>query len=167
MDRSRSSSTWREFADAAPTVAAVVRARLEAADHHVVATLRSDGSPRVNGTNVLFDGDELLIGCMPGTRRATDLRRDPRCALHTAPDAPTMPDGDARLDGLVVELDRSTTAAIFARDAARRGMPDDQPMEGDLFALRLTAVSTIKVVDDHLELQLWTPATGVREIHRR
>lgn len=160
-------STWREFADAAPHLAAAVRNRLDAAEHHVIASLRSDGAPRVNGTNVLFDGDELLIGCMPGTRRAADLRRDPRCALHTAPDLPTMPEGDARLDCVAVELDAAATAAVFARDAARRGLPDDHPTDGELFALRLTSVSTIKVVDEHLELQVWTPATGVRNVRRR
>jgi len=170
MDRLGGTTSWSDFARTAPELAEVVRARLESAEHHVLATLRADGSPRVNGTNVLWDGDDLMIGCMPGTRRAADLRRDPRCALHTAPDLPTMPEGDARLECVAVELAAADAAAVFARmeraDAGQDDTPEGEPPEGDLFALRLRSVSTVRVVDEHLELQVWTPASGVQPVRR-
>jgi hypothetical protein len=39
-------ATWKQFAAEAPDLAYAVRARFEAAKHHVLATLRADGSPR-------------------------------------------------------------------------------------------------------------------------
>jgi len=160
-------ATWQEFVEAAPDLARLVADRLTSHEHHVLATLRADGSPRLNGTNVVFDGDDLLVGCMLGTRRAADLRRDPRCALHTAPDLPTIPQGDVRLDCVAVELDEDRTRAVFAQLAEGEGVQQDgEPLEGDLFALHLRSVSTVKPADDHLELQIWRPSTGLQLVER-
>ena len=49
-------ATWEDFEQEAPEPAALVRARFEAEKHHVLATLRKDGSPRVSGTEVDFVG---------------------------------------------------------------------------------------------------------------
>ena len=78
---------WREVEGSAPELAAAVRATFAARKHATMATIRRDGSPRISGTEVDFAGDgEIYLGMMPGTRRAADLRRDPRLALH----APTV-----------------------------------------------------------------------------
>lgn len=159
---------WRHVEEVAPELAASVRARLESAEHHVLATLRADGSPRLNGTNVLLDGGDLLVGCMPGTRRAADLRRDPRCALHTAPDGPEMAAGDARLDCWAVEVDEARRRAVLARHAggAHDDVAGDGVPEGEVFALRVRAVSTVAVDGDRLVLHLWRPGTAVRTVER-
>lgn len=53
--------------------------------HATLATLRRDGSPRISGTEVVFDDEagEIYLGMMPGSVKALDLRRDPRLALHS------------------------------------------------------------------------------------
>lgn len=159
--------TWREFLDAAPQLGQLVAARLEASEHHVIATLRADGSPRVNGTNVVLDGDDLLVGCMPGTRRAADLRRDPRCALHAGPDLSTLPDGDARLECTAELLDPDRTQRVFQRLAATDDVQrDGEPLEGDLFALRIRSASTVQVDGDVLTVTMWSPDQGVRVVDR-
>lgn len=156
-------STWQTFAAAAPELARLVADRIAAHEHHVLATLRADGSPRLNGTNVLFEGDDLLVGCMPGTRRAADLRRDPRCALHSAPDLPTMPQGDARLDCVAVELDADHARAVFQRLAGSDGVQQDgEPLDGDLFALRIRSVSFVQVAGEHLDVTTWSPDEGLQ-----
>jgi hypothetical protein len=38
-------TTWAQFEDEASQFAAMVRARFEAAETHILATLRKDGSP--------------------------------------------------------------------------------------------------------------------------
>jgi hypothetical protein len=158
-----SAASWQEFVDDAPELARLVADRLTAQEHHVLATLRSDGSPRLNGTNVVFEGADLLVGCMPGTRRAADLRRDQRCALHTSPDLPTMPQGDARLDCVAVELDEDHTRAVFQRLADSDGVQQDgEPLDGDLFALRIRSVSVVQVAGEHLDVTTWSPGGGVQ-----
>ncbi|HZD38745.1 MAG TPA: pyridoxamine 5'-phosphate oxidase family protein, partial [Actinomycetes bacterium] len=55
-------ATWEQFTSEAPELAAAVRARFEATKHHVLATVRRDGSPRVSGTEVDFHGPDLIVG---------------------------------------------------------------------------------------------------------
>ena len=160
-------ASWREFLDAAAGLGELVAARLAATEHHVLATLRADGSPRVNGTNVVLDDDDLLVGCMPGTRRAADLRRDPRCALHAGPDLSTLPDGDARLECTAELLDPERTQRVFRRLAESDGVErDGEPLEGDLFALRVRSASTVQVAGDVLTVTMWSPDRGIRVVER-
>ncbi|GGM79748.1 hypothetical protein GCM10012275_57960 [Longimycelium tulufanense] len=63
-------ATRQQFATEAPELAALVRARLEAARRHVLATVRKDGSPRVSGTEVDFYGPDLVLGSMWLARKA-------------------------------------------------------------------------------------------------
>jgi len=91
-------ATWQQFADAAPDLAAAVRARLTATKHHVLATLRKDGAPRVSGTEVdLTEDGHLRLGSMSEALKGKDLRRDGRFALHANPGDGSMDDGDAKL----------------------------------------------------------------------
>lgn|GEM_PF-1336725 len=160
---SRVAVSWPTFVEAEPVMSALVRSRLDAAEHHVLATLRSDGTPRVNGTNVVFHEGDLLIGCMPRTRRADDLRRDPRCALHTAPDLPTLPEGDARLDCIANQLSVERTKLVFQRLAADSGVHQDgEPLDGDLFELRIRSASVVQVDAEQLTVTAWTPGRGLR-----
>lgn len=92
--------SWQEFADTVPEFASRVRARFEAAESHVLATLRRDGSPRVSGTEVRFADAELTLGSMWAARKARDLQCDGRFALHAHP----ADNGDAKVAGVAVEF---------------------------------------------------------------
>jgi IS5 family transposase len=94
---------WATFAAEAPELVRDVTPLLHRARHHVLATLRADGSPRVSGTEVQFVGDELVAGCPADSVKARDVARDGRFALHTNPGDHTMEGGDAKLAG-VAEL---------------------------------------------------------------
>ncbi|MCX4848600.1 pyridoxamine 5'-phosphate oxidase family protein [Streptomyces sp. NBC_00893] len=107
------SSSWEDFRSAEPDFAETVRARFQLYKHHVLATLRKDGSPRVTGLEVDFRFGEVWLGMMPDSRKALDLLRDPRFAVHAnpGPDA-GMADGDVRISGRAVE---TTDPAVLAR----------------------------------------------------
>ncbi|MEV6231932.1 pyridoxamine 5'-phosphate oxidase family protein [Saccharopolyspora shandongensis] len=154
-------TSWQEFAEQAPELAESVRARLEAAKHHVLATLRRDGSPRVSGTEVSWRGPDLTMGSMPGARKALDLRRDPRFALHTNPDDGSMAAPDAKIAGRAVEV---------TDDELRAWVEEAKPPSEDshLFRLDLTEVTTTGLADDrtHLVIRHWTPAEGLRTFKR-
>ena len=96
-------ATWEQFAQEAPELAEAVRARFEVTKHHVLATLRLDGSPRVSGTEVHWDGPDLVIGSMWHAVKAKDLLRDARFALHANPGDGSMEGGDAKVSGRAVE----------------------------------------------------------------
>src|SRR6266508_6283529 len=76
-------ATWDEFAAAAPELAARVRAAFDRGVNKLLATLRRDGSPRISGIETTLKDGELWLGMMPQSRKALDLRRDPRMALHS------------------------------------------------------------------------------------
>lgn len=78
-------ATWKQFETESAELAVLIRARFEQAETHILATLRKDGSPRVSGSEVAFVGPDLTIGSMPGARKARDLQRDGRCAIHAHP----------------------------------------------------------------------------------
>ncbi|NUU20475.1 MAG: pyridoxamine 5'-phosphate oxidase family protein, partial [Streptomycetaceae bacterium] len=55
-------ATWKQFETEAPELAQDVRRRFEAAETHVLATLRKDGAPRVSGSEVDFMAGNLSFG---------------------------------------------------------------------------------------------------------
>lgn len=77
-------TAWREVARREPEFAGRVRALFDAHRHKTIATLRTDGEPRISGIEASFEGGELTFGSMPHSRKGADLRRDPRFALHSA-----------------------------------------------------------------------------------
>jgi hypothetical protein len=155
-------TTWARFASEAEDLAAAVRARFDATRHHVLATLRRDGSPRVSGTEVAFHGPDLTIGSMWAAVKARDLQRDGRFALHANPGDGTMAGGDAKVSGVAVEVVDPDELASY-RDATK-------PPPGDfhLFRLLLDAVVLTSVEDDdHLLIQTWHPGRPVGRVERR
>ena len=95
---------WSEVEAAAPQLAAAAKQHFDAHVHHVLGTLRRDGSPRLSGTEVRFAEGGLWLGSMPGARKARDLQRDPRFSLHTSSEDPPAWSGDARVAGRADEV---------------------------------------------------------------
>ena len=156
---------WQQVEVEADGLARAVQARFAAHPHHVLATLHADGRPRVSGTNVLFGDGCLWVGSMPGARKAADLRRDPRCALHSAPLDEELPDaaGDARVEAVAVPLDDATAAHLLDLEYGDGPRPDG----GEFFELRVTALSLVTVEGDELRVRSWSPGAGSGETLRR
>ena len=158
-------ANWSEVETAAPELAARVRATMDAHKHKVLATLRRDGSPRVSGIEATFNDGELWLGMMPGSRKATDLRRDPRLALHSTSVDPTEDDpsawpGDAKVAGRAVEVD---DPALLERLGAGEGGGG-----AHLFRVDLTEVVHTRVGEpaDHLVIEVWRDGAGLRRMTR-
>ncbi|HSV66842.1 MAG TPA: pyridoxamine 5'-phosphate oxidase family protein [Mycobacteriales bacterium] len=155
-------ATWEQFEAEAAGLAAAVRARLEAARHHVLATLRRDGSPRVSGIEVRFAGPDLVLGSMWGAMKAGDLRRDGRFALHSNPGDGSMSGGDARVSGRAVEVLDPGALAAFA-DAV-----DPPSRQFHLFRLDIGEVVLVSVDEEQerLLVDLWRPGGPARRFTR-
>jgi hypothetical protein len=153
--------SWSEFEAAAPELAADVRARLDARVHKTIATVRRDGSPRISGTECQFAEGELWIGAMWRSRKALDLRRDPRFALHSGSDDPPAWSGDAKIAGVVEEIADEATVRRINGEAAGAG-------PSHLFRLDLREVSTVGLdaARTAIVVRSWTPARGERTIER-
>jgi hypothetical protein len=146
----RGVTSWGGFAAAEPEFAEAVRRRFTAHKHCTLATLRSDGSPRISGTEIEFQDGELVLGMMPGSVKAMDLRRDSRTALHsptedTPEEHPSSWDGDAKIGGRAVE-----TSDPLAVEEPHR------------FRIDITEVVLTRVGEpaDHLVIESWHPSRG-------
>ena len=140
-------ASWHEFVDAAPEFARRVEALFTTHKHHTMATLRKDGAPRISGTEVEIDSGELCLGMMAETRRAADLRRDPRIAIHShsvdPPEGnPGAWSGEAKLFGRAEELTRHERA-------------------GDRFRVDIEQVVLTWLDSPVLAIETWTPGHGV------
>ena len=145
--------SWGEFESAEPEFAARVRRLLDAHKVKILATLRSDGSPRTSGVELDFADGELVFGSMPGARKGADLRRDPRFALHSAPlDWNAEPDsGDAKIAG------RAVSTGPLAGE-----------VEGEGFRVDLTevVVTSLNEAGTMLRVDSWRPDRGLRRVER-
>lgn len=93
-------ASWADFEAEAPDLAAAARAHFDRFKHKTLATLRKDGSPRISGTECEFTEDgQLTLGSMWQARKAQDLLRDPRFALHSGSSEPSEWEGDAKVAG--------------------------------------------------------------------
>lgn len=154
---------WADFETAAPELAALVRKRFEAYKHHVLATLRADGAPRLTGLEANFSHGELWLGMMPNSRKALDLRRDHRFALYANPGhGAELAEGDARVSGRAVEVTDPEVVARFAE-----GMPEGElPEVFHLFRVELTEVVRTYLVMPDMCMDIWKPGLPVRTIRR-
>jgi len=164
--------SWSDVAAAEPDLAARAQEILDRHRHKTLATLRRDGSPRISGIEARFADGELWLGVMPGSRKALDLRHDPRMALHGNSEEPDDVDPsrwapDAKVAGRAVEV---TDPAVFRRLAELDGVAPEsvEPGSYHLFRVDVTDVVTVGIGEpaDHLVVDFWTPVGGRRTVKR-
>ena len=142
-------------------MAARVRQLFDAGRHKTIATLRADGAPRISGIECEFVDGKLQFGSMTGARKAADLHRDPRFALH----GPTFHPVEGK------ESEWSGEAKIAGRAipaGAISGDESDEAPDGELFVADITEVVVTGLNDDATKLvvEWWTPSGGVHRIER-
>ena len=147
-------TSWADIQADAPDFAARVRRVFDAGTNKTIATLRSDGSPRISGTELEIANGRVMLGMMPRSRKLDDVRRDGRCAIHSPtiePPENSLGLGDAKLSGVLVPI---------------------KPPSGDgtgagFFELDITEAVLTWVEDDELVIQSWHPGRGVEQIKRK
>jgi hypothetical protein len=100
------------------------------------------------------------------SRKALDLRRDPRFALHSATaDADEAWPGDAKIAGRVEEITNPERKRTV--QAASGG--EAPPGPHHLFRAEVTEVVLVRVGDppDHLVVESWHDGRGLRRVERR
>jgi pyridoxamine 5'-phosphate oxidase-like protein len=142
-------TSWADVQREVPELAERVRARFDARKHKTMATLRSDGSPRISGIELSFADGELRFGSMARSVKGQDLRRDPRLAVHSPtvdppPDDPGGWPGEAKIAGRAVR-------------------------DGDGFRIDIAEVALTRLgaPADHLVIESWHPGRGYERRERR
>jgi hypothetical protein len=161
-------TTWNEFAEAAPRIAAIFRRRHAATGNLcMLATLRSDGFPRISPMEPrIFEGQLWLAG-MPNTTKFADLHRDPRFCLHTATVDTQVKDGDAKLWGVVVDVQDTALHQRFAEALYEETGFDLRGREfRPFYAANIASASSVETGGDHLDITVWKRGEPERVVRK-
>ena len=155
---------WQEIVDSSPQFADAVRRLLDGRTHKTIATLRAAGAPRISGIETFFAEGELWFGSMPSARKALDLRRDPRFALHSGSVDPPEWEGDAKLSGHAEEVtDPDRRLAIFGSQGSDPPSSDAHLFRADIDEAVLVGLNQAR---DRLVIELWRPGRELKRIER-
>lgn len=152
---------WDEFERRCPEIATIARHRFETDQLVMVGTLRRDGSPRVSPCECDFAAGRLVVSMMWRSRKALDLLRDPRIAVHSVTSNKDGTDGDVKLYGRVVDEQDPEVRTAF-RDAirARIDWAPDEP-NYHCFSVDVEGAGFIRFGDQKTVLG-WGPVRGLR-----
>jgi hypothetical protein len=161
-------TTWHEFTQAAPRIAAIFTRRHIATGHLcMLATLRSDGFPRISPIEPRVFEDQLWLVGMPDTTKSRDLARDPRFCLHTATVDTEVIDGDAKLWGVVNDVQDE---ALHQRFAAALFDETGFDLRGERFdhfyAADVIGASAVEVGDGNMDITIWKPGQAERVVRK-
>jgi hypothetical protein len=155
---------WQEFVDEAPRIAEVfVRRHAATGNLCMLATLRSDGWPRISPMEPrIFEGRLLLIG-MPNTSKFRDLARDPRFSLHTATVDTYVGDGDAKVWGQTRNVQDTDLHKRFADHLFEESGFDLRGRAFDPFYVAdIYGASSVEFKDGQLTITTWRPGQAER-----
>lgn len=159
--------SWTEFAAAAPHIATIFTRRHRSTGNLcLLATLRSDGFPRISPMEPTIFEDGLWLPGMPRTSKFRDLLRDPRFCLHTATVDTQVSDGDAKLWGLAHDCPDDTVRQRFVSALLEQNGFDLRGEEFDLFRTEITGASAVEVEGDQLGITVWNPGEPERVVRK-
>jgi Pyridoxamine 5'-phosphate oxidase len=155
--------SWRELESGAPEIARLGKERLDHTRVALLGTVRKDGSPRISPVEPFFTDGHLLFGAMSWSLKTRDLRRDPRCVLHSAITGPDLGEGELKLYG------RATDADEDLRACSGEGWWLEHPPEAAaVFALTIEHATFISWETEQGEMTVrrWSPEHGYTETRR-
>ena len=120
-----------------------------------MATVRADGAPRISGTEVEFDDGEIHLGMPVTSRKALDLRGDPRVAVHSQgrdPAADGSWAGEAKFSGRAVPV----------------ALPEDYPPDAVRMRVDVSSVVLLGLNPQRtaMVIRLWRPDRPVETMIR-
>lgn len=133
----------------------------------MLATIRSDGFPRISPMEPRIFEDRLWLIGMPGTTKFRDLERDPRFCLHTATVDTQVGDGDAKLWGTVTDVRDKALHQRFAEALFDETGFDLRGQEFDHFyGADIISASAVEITDGHLDIIIWKSGEPERVVRK-
>ena len=151
-------ASWPDLEQAAPHITRAGRELLNQARVALLGTLRPDGSPRISPVEPYFARDQLIFGLMTWPGKARDLRRDPRCVLHSTISGPDAGEPELKLYGL------TAAAGDPLRDACRQAWWLGQPhAAADVVLLEVTQAMLLEwdLERGQMTSTHWSPGRGL------
>ncbi|MCB8984353.1 MAG: pyridoxamine 5'-phosphate oxidase [Ardenticatenaceae bacterium] len=144
-------TTWKEFAQQAPDLAAFGAQRFQSQVAYL-GTLRPDGGPRVHPVTPIL-GEQLFLFMEPTSPKGKDLQRDGRYTLHCS-----VEDANGGRGEFYVRGRASLTAAGQLREQAVRAAPYSPQEHHILFTLSVEFAFMNTYVDGQPHPRRWRAA---------
>ena len=145
---------WEEFDASAPELASLAREEFERYGMVLVGTLRRDGSPRISCVLPYVLDGELCLGMMWHSRKAVDLRRDPRLVLHNPISTNQGDEVEVSLQGRAVEIDDQKTRRRYVEAAS-----EWEGRDFHLFSVDIESVGMIRYERGEQHVKVWPAGT--------
>jgi len=154
---------WRDLELGAPRLAMLAMASLNAARVALLGTFRRDGSPRISPIEPYLVEGQLLIGAMAWSRKAADLRRDPRYVRHSAITGPDGGEGEFKLYGSAVQA--AEELRLAAAEAWWSSWPSDKAI---VLALHIDQAVFVgwDAEQGVMTVDRWSSQDGYSQSHR-
>ena len=122
-------ATWGEFAAARPDMAEVLVKLLDWIPITYLATVRSDGAPRVHPVCPVMAEGRMFVAIPPSSPKGRDLRRDGRYAMHALPG---KRDDEFYVTGQAVLVEDEATRRLVAETAKHEVRAEEIIFEFDI-----------------------------------
>ncbi|HEV8563440.1 MAG TPA: pyridoxamine 5'-phosphate oxidase family protein [Actinomycetota bacterium] len=155
---------WDGFESACPDIAGIARERFAKDELVLLGTTRRDGSPRISPCEVDFAAGHLFLGMMWRSKKALDLQRDPRIAVHSVPSDRFNPGGDVKLSGRVIDVGDPDLRKAFREEIKRRIDWAPEEPEYHLFSFDVMHAAYISFGEDNERAMSWDPERGLRQL---
>lgn len=155
--------TWKEFAAAEPTLAEVGSNQLfqYGVGLAFLATVRSDGSPRLHPVCPVLSDSHLYIFVIPNSPKRWDLQRDGRYALQAFPQG--RPDSNEfYLSGIAHLVNDPHKKSAVLADAKHHASTDEILFELLIERAMLTTWEGFGTPEYHSKHTVWKPQDAVR-----
>jgi Pyridoxamine 5'-phosphate oxidase len=138
---------WSTLAEQAPLLADLGRQRIEEPGVVLVGTIRRDGTPRISPVEPLLWDGELWLSMLFRSRKAADLRRDPRILVHGIVTGRDGSLGEFKIRGIAVEVDSDFVRDGYAEQVRTRLGWEPTPGRFHLFSVDIRDVTFIRYDD--------------------
>jgi hypothetical protein len=151
---------WAGFRASAPELAEKGEQSLGRQVLGMLGTIRRDGSPRLCPIEVILTTEELCMGMHPHSLKARDLKRDPRCSVHSVVAQRSGDDIEFKVGGLVREIQEEREFEAFAVAMAEK--VGWRPTRGHGFFVALDIERASFSHSPSRTLRVWTAQSGSR-----
>jgi pyridoxamine 5'-phosphate oxidase-like protein len=144
--------TWGQFVAEAPDLASFGKARLEDRIAYL-ATIRPGGAPRLHPVSPIITANGLFVYMARSSPKASDLRRDPRYAVHCTVEDHDGGQGEFSISGRALEISDSDVREEVFRQARINGR---QPQESYvLFEFRVREAAATTYDQSNPRRRIW------------
>jgi hypothetical protein len=156
---------WIDLEEQQPRLAEIGRRKLCEPGVLLVATIRTDGSPRISPVEPLLWAGDLWLSMGLDSLKARDLMRDPRILVHSIVTSRDGSDGEFKVRGRA-QLQKKAVEAAYAERACDRLGWTAIPGKFHLFRVDIEDVAFIRWDDATNDQYLTRWPAGVEYLRR-